>query len=62
MAVSQRAETDYANFGPKHLFCIKMTQNSFGYLFQNDQKKFDQPIFGRSVAMRLTKTARHMGP
>ena len=43
-------------------FCIKMTQTYFAFLIQNDQKKFDRPIFGRSAAMRLTKTARHMGP
>ena len=35
---------------------------NFTFKIQNDQKKSDQLLFGRSAAMRLTKTAHHMVP
>ena len=43
-------------------FLHKMTHNFFAFKIQNDQTKIDRPIFGRSAAIRLTKTAHHMGP
>ena len=43
-------------------FLHKNDPNLFCILNSEWSKKIDRPIFGLSAAMRLTKTAHHMGP
>ena len=62
MAVGRRPKLTMPILVRMNIFCIKMTQTYYLFKVQDDQKNFDRPTFGWSVAMDLTTLARHIGP